>query len=169
MDGLKAMSCPSCKGNWVNGTDYFDWLDAKWQHAAAQTTTTDEHPFAAPRPDSDAGKLCLDCGRFMRRVAVGHGKTYHLDRCTSCGGFWFDAQEWESLRASGLHREAHQVFTDAWQAEVRREARKDIAERRLTQRLGVEGLARLNEIKSWVAGHPRGAEIIASLTAKRDD
>lgn len=170
-ESLKAETCPNCGGSWVNGVEYFDWLGSR---AAKQDAGAHDQDAALAQPesadtDSGAGKLCLDCGRFMRRVAVGHGKAFHLDRCTSCGGFWFDAKEWASLRASGMHSEAHQVFTDAWQAEVRRQAREQADERRLTDRLGEEGLARLEEIKTWIAEHPRGKEILASLTAVTQD
>lgn len=101
----------------------------------------------------------------MRRVAVGHCQPFHLDRCTSCGGFWFDANEWESLKASGMHREAHQVFTDSWQAEVRRQSREQADQRRLTDRLGENGVAQLESLKQWVADHPHGSEILAAITA----
>lgn len=100
----------------------------------------------------------------MRRVAVGYGKPFHLDRCTSCGGFWFDANEWASLESAGLHREAHQVFTDSWQAEVRRQSREEADQRRLTDRLGKDGVAQLESLKLWIAEHPRGNEILAALS-----
>jgi len=113
--------------------------------------------------DSEAGKLCLFCGRFMRRLRVGHGITFHLDRCTSCGGFWFDGEEWETLKSKGLHRESHLVFTDAWQAEVRRQAKAEVDENRLQNHLGPEGLTRADSIAQWIAGHPHGKEILARI------
>ena len=165
-DGLEALACPDCGGHWVRGTRYFAWLETR-SNRDVQAQEGAELA-SAPKSDSQAGKLCIDCGRYMRRVAVGHGQAFHLDRCTSCGGFWFDANEWESLRASDLHKEAHQVFTDSWQAEVRRQSYEQANQQRLEGRLGAEGLARLEEIKDWVARHPHGAEILASLTDAAD-
>ena len=164
-DALKALTCPACNGSWVNGVEYFDWLNSRI--ARQDAGPHDDQPaWIQPGSDSPAGKLCLDCGRYMRHVAVGFDQTFHLDRCSSCGGFWFDAHEWVSLHGSGLHREAHKVFTDAWQAEVRRQAREQADQRRLTERLGRDGVDRLEEIKRWVAEHPRDVEILASLTAE---
>lgn len=162
-EGLKSLACPSCGGGWINGVEYFDWLSAR----VSKTASADDPALTLTRTatDSDAGKLCLDCGRFMRRVAVGHGQGFHLDRCTSCGGFWFDAREWESLQASGLHNQAHQVFTDSWQAEVRRQASELAEQRRLNERLGEQGVQQLEQIKQWLTEHPRGNEILAALTA----
>ena len=160
-DGLEAWTCPSCKGNWVNGIKYFEWLKID---SIKHAPETDAQLAPATAPDSQAGKLCIDCGRYMRRVAVGHGKTFHLDRCTSCGGFWFDANEWSALKSAGMHREAHQVFTDSWQAEVRRQAREQADHRRLTNRLGQAGVEQLESIKRWIESHPRGNEILAALS-----
>ena len=159
-DGLESWACPSCHGNWVKGTKYFDWLKAE---ATRHGMASDAPPFASAVNDSHAGKFCIECGRYMRRVAVGHGQAFHLDRCTSCGGFWFDANEWSALKESGLHREAHQIFTDSWQAEVRRQAREAADERRLAERLGKDGVTQLEAIKQWIADHPHGNEILAAI------
>lgn len=159
-EGLDAWCCAKCGGHWVRGTRYFEWLKSRKLEEPREDAGLGE----APKSDSEAGKLCIDCGRYMRRVAVGHGKSFFLDRCTSCGGFWFDAHEWASLQASGMHREAHQVFTDSWQAEVRRQAREQADKRRQTERLGAEGVEQIEAIKQWVAEHPRGDEILAMLT-----
>ncbi|MGB0766078.1 MAG: zf-TFIIB domain-containing protein [Phycisphaeraceae bacterium] len=158
--GLDAWRCPTCEGNWIKGTAYFTWLKT------SQPATSRDSDRLAPvaQDDSDAGKLCIDCGRYMRRVAVGGDVSFHLDRCTSCGGFWFDANEWAALKAVGLDREAHQVFTDSWQAEVRRQRREKADENRLSARLGAEGIAQLESLKRWVAEHPHGQEILAALT-----
>lgn len=160
-DGLEAWVCPSCNGNWVKGTKYFDWLKTQ---TAKRDSADDARLAPMTSSDSKAGKFCIDCGKYMRRVAVGHGTTFHLDRCTSCGGFWFDANEWASLRSTGLHHEAHQVFTDSWQAEVRRQSREAADQARLTQRLGQDGVEQLEALKRWIAEHPRGSEILAALT-----
>lgn len=164
-DGLEAWACPACNGNWVKGAKYFDWLKSD---AASREPDADAQLAPTATSDSKAGKFCIDCGRHMRRVAVGHGKPFHLDRCTSCGGFWFDANEWAALQSAGLHRAAHQVFTDSWQAEVRRQSREAADQSRLPQRLGVDGVAQLESLKQWITEHPRGNEILAALTDTAD-
>jgi len=163
--GLKAHECGACHGRWVHGPDYLDWLGSRPAQAASRQddATTVAEPLQETRQDSAAGKLCLHCGRFMRRVHVGHNVAFHLDRCASCGGFWFDAGEWEQLRASGLHREAHLVFTDAWQAQVRQQALAQTDRDRLTEQLGADGVERADDIAAWIAGHPRGHEILARI------
>jgi len=167
-DDLDAYACPACAGNWVQGQAYFDWLSAQPATATSINEAANTPIFGDGESDTKGGKLCLDCGRYMRRVAVGYGVRFHLDRCTACGGFWFDAKEWDALRESGIHRDAHKVFTDAWQTEVRRQAYEQAEHDRLENRLGSEGLTRLEEIKSWIAGHPRGDEILAALRSPSD-
>jgi len=164
-DGLDAWACPSCDGYWVKGTNYFQWLK---NHSDQTVSAEDNGLVHVSEGDSKAGKFCIDCGRYMRRVAVGHGQPFHLDRCTSCGGFWFDANEWSALKAVGMHCEAHPVFTDSWQAEVRRQSRQQADQRRLTDRLGEDGVAQLESLKRWVAEHPHGSEIMAAITDPAD-
>lgn len=162
--GLKAHQCVQCRGRWVHGPDYLDWLASRPAQAAADAGTSgDVDVVSDGGTDSDAGKLCLYCVRFMRRLRVGHGTPFHLDRCASCGGFWFDAGEWESLKAQGMHREAHLVFTDAWQAVVRRQARDTADQKRLTEHLGEDGLKQADSIRDWIASHPHGNEILARI------
>ena len=159
-DGLEAWACPACEGNWVKGRKYFEWL----KNGAANHMPDPQAQLAQPTTDSKAGKFCIDCGRFMRRVAVGYGQTFHLDRCMSCGGFWFDANEWAVLKQADLHHEAHQIFTDSWQAEIRRQSREAMDKKRLIDRLGDDAVEQVESIKQWISSHPHGSEIIAALT-----
>ena len=113
--GLTAQACDGCGGRWIRWDDYWDWLD----HAP------DALPMAAPPPAEDApaelpapdearpAKLCPQCGRLLTRAKVGRGVNFRLERCAACGGMWLDAGEWESLRAAGLHRDLHHVFSPA--------------------------------------------------------
>ena len=163
--GLKAHECASCHGRWVHGPDYLDWLDSRPAQAASRNadSMTEQNSVQETQQDSDAGKLCLHCGRFMRRVHVGHDIAFHLDRCASCGGVWVDAGEWEHLRASQMHREAHLVFTDAWQAQVRQQTQSQADRDRLVRQLGTDDVQRADDIAAWIVSHPHGNEILARI------
>jgi Zn-finger nucleic acid-binding protein len=116
--------------------------------------------------DSKRAKLCPQCGRLLARARVGHGLPFYLDRCASCGGFWFDAGEWDALLAVGLHTEAHHVFSDTWQAEVLRQERQQQHERLMIAKLGEVDWREIHRIKEWIEGHPHRAELYAVLMEK---
>jgi Zn-finger nucleic acid-binding protein len=100
---------------------------------------------------------------------VGHGVSFHLDRCGRCGGIWFDRNEWEILEANGLHDDVHLVFSEAWQAAVRQSDQQQVEEDRLRVLLGDESLARIQQIKQWLDGHPKKSQLYAYLLHRRLD
>ncbi|MEM1356209.1 MAG: zf-TFIIB domain-containing protein [Planctomycetota bacterium] len=162
-DGLKALQCLSCHGMWVKGEDYLDWLAVKNRSTVHRNSDKPPKLLDHKLADSAAGKLCRDCGRLMRRVKVGHGVGFHLDRCMSCGGFWFDANEWLELSEHRLAEQAHMVFTDAWQYEVRKAVKAAADQARRANALGRKEASRVEEIRRWIASHPKGDEILARL------
>lgn len=157
---LSSHSCAQCGGNWVMLDRYLGWLDSVSdppQHAPAEEPVTCH--------DIARAKICPTCGHLLRRASVGHGLTFGLDRCGHCGGFWFDRGEWEALKAEGLHRQAHFVFSDTWQAEIARREREKQHERALIEKLGPDDYAHVQRISVWIRAHPHRAELVAILLA----
>ena len=158
---LSSRRCGNCGGQWVAATSYFAWLESRGtdlpeRHAAGEIVLTVTEAAGA--------KLCPECGRFLTRAKVGHGVNFHLDRCGSCGGIWFDANEWDVLRSRNLHDDVHFVFSSAWQAEVARGEREAAHERLMAQKLGETDWAEVKRIRAWLDGHPKRAQLYAALT-----
>jgi Zn-finger nucleic acid-binding protein len=165
--GLTARRCSTCGGHWVEGEVYFNWVEKRRSGGEAKAAGT-----AAPQgatQDSTKAKLCPTCGRMLTRAKVGNGLAFHLDRCRTCAGFWFDPGEWDALLAAGLHGQAHQVFSDAWQFEVQREERRVQHERSMIARLGQADWDEIQRVKAWIEGHPRRVELFAVLTEGREE
>ena len=114
--------------------------------------------------EAGKAKLCPECGRFLTRAKVGHGVGFHLDRCGACGGTWFDANEWEVLRARNLHDDVHFIFSAAWQAHVARREREEAHERLMAEKLGDADWAEVKRIRAWLHGHPQRSQLYAALT-----
>ena len=164
-EGLAAHRCGACEGQWVNGGDYLRWVERRGPKPPDDGET---HPPAGaeepPVRDNLKAKLCPECGRFLTRAKVGRGLEFHLDRCGSCGGIWFDANKWPVLRGRGLHDDAHFVFSDAWQAAVARRDREAQHERLLIQRVGEADWAEVKRVRAWLDAHPHRVELYAALT-----
>lgn len=162
--GLKGMRCPKTGGVWLRAEAY-----RRWRASDPGDAPADALPDAGePGEDSPAGKRCPEDGYFLIRHAVGHGVSFHVERCGHCGGVWLDAGEWEALRAHGLGRSLHLVFTSAWQADVGRQQREALAEQRLTQWLGEADYAEAKRIRAWIDGHERSYELRAFLDGEYD-
>ena len=161
--GLASRACGQCGGQWIEGARYFRWLEKRKREPEAPVDAA--APVApAPGPDTSvAARLCPTCGRLLFRATVGRGLTFQIDRCAGCGGIWFDAHEWEALRARGLHDDVHFVFSAAWQADVARQERDRQHESMLTAKLGPADHARVKQVRAWLDTHPRRAELYAVL------
>jgi Zn-finger nucleic acid-binding protein len=161
---LAARVCNSCRGRWVAGPAYWAWLEKQGPKSPERPGgCPDDAPVVSAR-DSGPGKSCPECARFLTRVKVGHGIEFHLDRCPSCSGIWFDDQELEILKSRWLHNDVHFVFSAPWQAEVARRDREQQHEQLLRAKLGEQDLAEIKRIRVWIDQHRHRAELYAYLT-----
>jgi Zn-finger nucleic acid-binding protein len=108
--------------------------------------------------------LCPTCGTILIRFKVSHEIDFSLDRCGKCGGIWFDSKEWEILKSHGWHDDIHRIFSRPWQAEILRQEHQKNRERILIEKFGMEDLAEVRRIKSWLNNHPHKQELYAFLT-----
>ena len=83
--------------------------------------------------------------------------------CGSCSGIWFDRNEWLALKARGLHDHLHQVATEPWQAEVRREETRAHLEALYRKRYGAD-YDEVVRVRRWLRTHPERQSILAFLT-----
>ncbi|MEM6313798.1 MAG: zf-TFIIB domain-containing protein [Planctomycetota bacterium] len=159
-EGLTVMRCPSSGGIWIRPGAFWRWLEQQGDRPAGVVDLEDVVLGA----DSSAGKRCPEDGHFLTRRKVGAGVEFYVERCPHCGGFWLDAGEWETLRAAGLARQLHHVFSDAWQARSREQARRETAERRLESTLGAADAQRVREFAAFMKGHPERDRILGFLS-----
>lgn len=158
--GLQGHQCSQCDGHWISGDQYWKWLNGC---SAPLPKNPVEFTEERPASDSTNAKLCIECGRLMIRNKVGHGIAFFLDRCSACGGTWFDINEWEILKSRNLHDEIHSVFTAAWQSDNRKQQQQTSHENALLAVLGKTDFDKLKEFKSWVGNHQKKSWIVAYL------
>ena len=151
---LVADRCRACGGHWVSSFQYWKWRATV---ASAPASLPDSGDLTPPQDTSHA-MMCPQCGHILGRHKVGHGFNFHLDYCATCGGMWFDPEEWEILRDHDLHTDVHRIFTAVWQRERRaEEGRRSMAEV-YERRFGPEDYDRLREFRDWLDAHAeRGA------------
>lgn len=158
--GLSSSSCSNCGGQWIASYQYWKWRDATGK---SLPETPASEGMKAPVKNSTNAKLCPECGHFLRRFPVGHGIEFALDRCGNCGGTWFDANEWETLKSCNLHDDVHKIFSEIWQKQVRDEAHQAAMEAFYRQKFGEDGYQKAQETKVWILSHPHQAELRAFL------
>ncbi len=156
---LPSLRCGRCGGQWIREEHYYAWIER-----SDRSSTPSAVEAAGQAQDTPRAKLCPECGRIMRRYAVGHGLDFIIDRCGTCAGIWFDANEWERLTHAGLADRVHFIFSAAWQADILRTRQIHAAAQRLREKIGPDDYDRLTALADWIEQHPHRTELAAYLT-----
>jgi len=160
-NNLTARHCDKCSGNWILSFEYWKWRE---QHKESLPEASAGQTLP-PNPTTGAliGKLCPECDKILIKYRVGHGANFSIDQCGNCGGVWFDKDEWEALKARGLHDDVYTIFTASWQSQVRSQETRRAQEEIYRKKFGDEVFDEIKRMKEWIAEHPRKQEILAYL------
>jgi Zn-finger nucleic acid-binding protein len=159
-ENLQTQECQDCGGHWVQAFQYWRWLDA---HGPNLPEKPADEIGDLELCDSEETKVCPECTRLTMHCRVGHGVDFYLDRCSHCGGIWFDRNEWAALKARNLHDDTHYIFSNAWQDRLRREEQSAQREARVRDLLGDDAYDEVGRFKIWLATQEHRALILGYL------
>jgi Zn-finger nucleic acid-binding protein len=159
---LSSRQCPGCLGNWIDGREYFKWIEQHGSDTAERVHDVETLTLAEPGLPID----CPECRFRMVKYLVGRGLPFTIDHCHGCKGIWLDGNEWEALRKRNLHDDLNLMFTSFWQSEAQRLARKKKLEQIYTGRFGDDDYAEVKRIRYWLEAKTNRAELIAYLIDK---
>jgi Zn-finger nucleic acid-binding protein len=160
--GPPAKKCSRCEGIWIPFEPYAEWL--KTNGAAPAEAKAAQAP--EPAEDVHGPKLCPECSRIMPHYRVLPDLKLYLDHCGTCGGIWFDKNEYTALETRGMVGKLSSFFTAEWQADLRgQQARKDL-EQLYLEKFGAADFARLKEIRAWLDAHPKRVGLLDYLQAE---
>lgn len=165
---LNTFRCTRCSGLWLRNADYLGWMrHVEFAPGPVPAAVRNAVGAGLEGEVREVGlRACPDCQYVLARYRLGHGITFVVDHCRQCAGTWFDAGEWDSLRAAGLHDDLLHVFTDEWQQSVRDQERRERLDAGFRARVGDADHARLIKVKAWLDQHPRRPEMLAFLQSR---
>jgi len=159
-DNLNGYICSECGGIWIQAKAYWKWIKSLG-------TTLPEKPESETADlavtEASQMKICIDCGHFLTRRKVGHGISFHIDRCQCCGGIWLDHNEWEILKSRNLHDEIHFIFGQEWQDEIRKQESEIQYQEEVKSIIGDEAFAKVADFKNFLENSPTKNIIMAYL------
>jgi Zn-finger nucleic acid-binding protein len=156
---LSAQQCPACRGNWITGAEYWEWVEEHGTDLAERVHETETLTLAEPGLPID----CPECRFRMVKYLVGRGLPFTLDHCHGCKGIWLDTNEWTALRKRNLHDDLNSIFTSFWQSGAQREVQKKRMEQIYLDRFGAEDYEEIKRIRSWLEPKTNREELIAYL------
>lgn len=161
---LPALQCPNCHGMWISSNEYLTWVTTQSPPTFGGMDASQN--FETPYPTSDNNKalLCPDCGRILRRFKIWPNHDFHLDRCQSCNGIWFDENEWQTLQSQNFHLQLNDFFTHAWQEKLRGQEMHLRFDKMYRDVFGSDDYDKVKEMRNWLIAHPNGNRLLAYLT-----
>jgi Zn-finger nucleic acid-binding protein len=120
---------------------------------------------ATSEPDDHDEKtgLCPSGHGIMIRAKVDMDEPFYLEKCTACGGIWFDRGEWVKIAELNLAEDLQNIWTKSWQ---RRQSQEKSREQflNLNQRiLGEKIFAAIMKLSKELKAHPEKHRALALL------
>jgi Zn-finger nucleic acid-binding protein len=157
---LPALGCNGCGGALLSLISYRDWRDRTGADVgsdpSATTAATEEVS------DTQSALRCPKCRGLMTKYRFSAETRNQIDLCDHCDEVWLDHGEWELLGRFALNTQLAAVFTRPWQHRLRSQEARQRAETRWSETLGSD-YPRARELRGWLAGHPKGKELMAYL------
>ena len=161
---LRGFRCPNGHGTFLPSDLYFAWRES---HEPSEERAP-HVPSSEEVGDVKRAKLCPQDHRIMGRYRVTPEGGFWLDRCATCGGVWFDGDEWDATVEAGLLDRLPTLLSDAWQRQVQTEASESYWDARLRERIGDDDLARVDAFRAWAWAHPDRHLLFSRLRERPD-
>ncbi len=155
-NGLIAAGCSKCGGALLSLLNYRFWSQ---NHQTDSDEKVSLDTMSEVAEGEEKAQVCPKCARLMTKFKIGLASANKLDLCTHCDEAWLDKGEWRLLKQLELHGKLPQIFTDAWQREIRKERMQNLIKQRYVEMVGAEDFEKIDAFKSWLNDHPNREEI----------
>lgn len=142
-EGLVGAKCAQCSGALLSLLNYRYWCKATH---VVEINNTHVHGVE----DNHHALVCPKCSRLMIKYKIGPQHENRIDLCANCDEVWFDKNEWELLKDLGYHDDLPNIFTDAWQRDIRRQRQAQVQQERYEKLIGKEDFEKIKDFKTWL-------------------
>lgn len=151
-DPSKPYWCPACGGVWVSMENLVRHFDED-----SETVMSDHEDF-----DGKTG-LCPAGHGIMIRARIEGDYPFYLERCTTCGGVWFDHGEWQQISKHHLLDNLTDHWTSAWQRKTLHEKEREAFIELNKKLIGDDIVHRILDLAALLKDHPQKARAMALL------
>jgi Zn-finger nucleic acid-binding protein len=166
------MNCPKCHTSELRKRSYNSPLvcskcGGMWlmEGGGARLGAIEVEEVIDPDTDHHDKKtgLCPSGHGIMIRAKVDIDEPFYLEKCTACGGIWFDRGEWVKIAELNLAVDLQHIWTKSWQ---RRQSKQKGREQflNLNQKLlGEKIFAAVMDLAKELKAHPEKHRALALL------
>jgi Zn-finger nucleic acid-binding protein len=172
---FRHMNCPKCKEPELRKKSGFDsplscqrcggmWLESKnlpgfIENLKSSSPATGEDTSL----NDDKTGLCPAGHGIMIRAKIGIDNPFFLEKCTTCGGIWFDNGEWLRVVNSDLTDKINEFWCKSWQSKQRQEKNRQNYLKTNKKLFGNELFDELMKLSELLKTHPEKGRAIALL------
>jgi len=152
--------CSECGGIWVRKEDLPRMNDAVFDSSEDILCEITVH-------DSKTG-ICPEGHGIMIRARIEDEVPFYLERCTACGGIWFDKGEWQRIAGNHFLKHLPDFWSHSWQQRQRKEKDRRHYLQKNEELLGNELFASLTTLAETLKLHPEKSRALAFLQQEID-
>lgn len=148
-------NCHKCGGMWLEFDRIPRFFDSISQEA---TSDIGENIY-----DDKAG-FCPSGHGLLTRAKVEDSINYfYLEKCSTCGGIWFDNDEWKRIANNKLVSSLNEIWCTSWQTQQRKQKSRDTYLKNNKNILGDEVFNKIIELSLLLKDSPEKGRAIAFL------
>jgi Zn-finger nucleic acid-binding protein len=151
--------CTSCAGVWMPKGALSPELEPA-DGAPAASAPADKAPAGA---DAKVGFCPAGHGLLIRARVETPKAAFHLDRCGTCAGIWFDAGEWAALAATEWLHHVDDLWDPIYKKRMREERSRKQHVDALAQALGATLAQQVAQLAGELKKHPHRSLAVAYL------
>lgn len=147
--------CSECGGIWVRKEELSRMHELVFDKS-------ENIPCDITGHDSKTG-MCPEGHGILIRARIEDEVPFYLERCTACGGIWFDKGEWQRIAGNHFLQNLPDFWSYSWQQRQRKEKGRQQYLRQSEELLGNELFAWLMTLAERLKHHPEKSRALAFL------
>lgn len=151
-DSSKPHWCPVCGGVWVSMSDFSQSFEED----------INVSKFDPASYDGKTG-LCPSGHGIMIRAKIDGDYDFYLERCSHCGGVWFDHGEWQQIAKHHLVENLSNFWSSGWQRKKQQEKERESFIDLNKKLMGDEIVHMILKLGDLLKDHPEKTRAMALL------
>lgn len=147
-------NCHKCGGTWLESEKIPEFIESS-SYAGSD--------LMGESLNDDVTGLCPSGHGIMIRARIDIEETFYLEKCSSCGGIWFDNGEWHKLINSDLAGNISEFWCKSWQQKQRQEKSRASYLESNRKILGDDVFENIIRLSKILRDHPEKGRAIALL------
>lgn len=146
--------CNKCGGMWLGGEELPNFIEKySEQH---------DDEVGSSVNDKRTG-LCPSGHGILIRAKIEIDEPFYLEKCSACGGIWFDNGEWQRIVNHDLAHNLNELWCRSWQAKQRQEKSRNSYLEANKELLGDAVFDEIMRLSEKLKDHPEKGRAIALL------